>query len=165
MVDNCFIKNGLPRGLFVNLKSLKYLSISGYDSVIEGLVAHDIFAGLGNLQQITVRATVTDGRLPSDLFNGLQNITYIDLRYVGLNFIPANWFNGLVNLEKIYLSHNNLHILPRGLFDGLIFLAFVELYNNPLSCSCEHMWLHEWSNITGMNCFCSHFCYKVFGMW
>ena len=151
MVDKCILKNGLPSRLFENLKNLNYLTITGEGSEIEGLVAHDSLTGLGNLQQMTIRATVTNGRLPPGLFEGLKNITYIDLRYGELNVVPPDWFKGLVSLEKIYLSENNIHTLAKGLFDGLRSLAYVELNNNPWTCSCELVWLHAWSNITGLS--------------
>lgn len=151
MVDNCVLENGLPNRLLENLKNLKYFTVSGEGSKIEGLVAHDSFTGLGNLQRMTIRATVSNGRLPPGLFEGLKNITYIDLRYAELNFVPPDWFKGLVSLEKIYLSTNNLHTLSKGLFDGLRSLAYVDLNNNPWTCSCELVWLYDWSNITGLS--------------
>ena len=123
----------------------------GRSSNIEGFVAHDTLAGLRRLQLIAVNVPLANGRLPSGFFNGLKKLTFIDLRYANLDFIPPAWFNGLVRLRNIYLDNNNLHTLPLGLFDELRSPQEVFLHNNPWNCSCDFMWLLNWSQFTGKN--------------
>ena len=150
LIFNCYIETGLPPRLLENLSSLRYLTITGSNVVIDGVVAPDTFAGLTNLQRISVNSPVVSGILPPGFFDGLKNLTQIHLRDSELTSIPPNWFNGLVSLEMIFLSDNNLQTLPPGLFDELGSLKFVALYNNPWSCSCELMWLLNWAHITGL---------------
>ena len=147
-ISHCKLLNGLPSLLLENLKSLQKLHI--WRDVIDGLVAHDTLAGLTNLQEIAFRGSFRSGKLPSGFFDGLKSLTMIKIDVTNLNFIPPNWFNGLVSLEKIYLTLNNIQTLPKGLFDGLTALTYVNLANNPWNCSCELIWLLDWSHITSL---------------
>ena len=147
-ISDCYIQDGLPSGLLEHLKSLKSLIIRGGE--IDGLVAEDALAGLPDLSQLTISTRVKHGNLPSGIFDGLTDLTLLNLRTAYLNYIPPNWFNGLASLVWILLAHNNLQTLPSGLFDELGALAYVTLFNNPWNCSCELMWLLDWSNITGL---------------
>ena len=143
--DLCYIQDGLPSGLLEHLKSL---IIRGGE--IDGLVAEDALAGLTDLSQLTISTRVKHGNLPSGIFDGMTDLTLLNLRTAYLNYIPPNWFNGLASLVRIFLAQNNLQTLPSGLFDELGALAYVTLFNNPWNCSCELMWLLDWSNITGL---------------
>ena len=145
----CFLENGLPSRFLENLKSLNKLTISASGGGIDGPVAHDTFGGLTNLERLALNAPVQSNSLPSGLFDGLVNLTFIDLQTAKLNSIPPNWFNGLVSLETVHISNNNLQTIPQGLFDGLPSLVHVNLYYDPWNCSCELMWVLDWSDITG----------------
>ena len=144
----CHLENGLPSGLLKNFKSLQKLHI--WRDTIDGLVPQDTLAGLTNLQEIAFRGSVKSRQLPSGFFDGLINLTMIQIEITNINFIPPNWFNGLVNLEKIYLPFNDIQTLPKGLFNELKVLTHVTLDHNPWNCSCEIIWLLDWSNITGL---------------
>ena len=148
-IRDCNIEQGLPSRLLENLKSLTHLRMIGMSNNIEGLVAHDTFAGLTSLQHIAINIPLANGRLPSGFFNRLKKLTFIDLTYANLDFIPPKWFNGLVRLRHIHLNNNNLHTLPPGLFDELRSPQEVFLHNNPWKCSCDILWLLNWSHITG----------------
>lgn len=148
-ISYCYLENGLPARLFENLKGLKSLTIRYGE--INGLVADDALTGLADLSQIFISATVKHGNLPSGSFDGLSNLTNIFLGAAELDFISPDWFNGLVSLKLIQLSENNLQTLPPGLFDELNSLTYVTLYNNPWNCSCDLMWLLDWSNATGLS--------------
>lgn len=147
-IYDCFLENGLPSRLLENLKSLQFLTI--WRGAIEHTVTHDAFAGLANLKELAIQTPVKTGRLPLGLFDGINNITRINLQASMLNCVFPGWLNGLVHLERLYLSDNNLQTLPPGVFDGLDSLTNVQLYHNPWDCSCELMWLLDWSNITGL---------------
>ena len=154
LIENCYLENGLPSRLLENLTSLRSLTIMGSNGVIEGAVASDSLAGMTGLVSISINAQVSYGSLPTDFFDGLVNLTMIHLRNAALDFIPLDLFKGLVNVKWIHLSNNNLQTLPSGLFDDLVSLTSVVLDNNPWNCSCELMWLLDWSNIAGlMLCF------------
>ena len=148
-IRDCNIEHGLPSRLLENLKSLTHLQMIGKSNNIEGLVAHDTLAGLRSLQFITVNIPLANGSLPSSFFNGLKKLTSIDLKYANLDFFLPEWFDGLVRLRYIHLENNNLHTLPLGLFDELQSPQEVFLHNNPWNCSCDFMWLLNWSQFTG----------------
>ena len=148
-IHECYIQNGLSSRLLENLKSLKYFTIDGLGSEIEGSVAHDALTGLTNLQILAIRSPVKDGTLPAGLFEGLTNLTIIKLIDTEFDCIPPNSFNGLVKLKIIELTGNNLIALPVGLFDELGSLAKVDLHQNPWHCTCELRWLTDWTHLTG----------------
>jgi len=74
-------------------------------------------------------------------FNTTQSI---DLSNSRLNTITVEALIGLKSVETILLHNNLLTSLPRDIATLNLSFSLMSIYNNPLSCNCEHVWLQRW---------------------
>ena len=70
--------------------------------------------------------------LPAGIFAGLDNLQNLSLYSNNdLRTLPAGIFAGLANLEIVYLQENDFETLPAGIFEGLGMLNTLDLHGNP----------------------------------
>ncbi|XP_066299040.1 toll-like receptor 13 [Branchiostoma lanceolatum] len=78
-------------------------------------------------------------------FENLKNLSTLYLSYNRILKIPDNLFKSVPNLRKLRLNSNrNLGKLPKEVIDLLPKLERLDLEDNPLQCTCEEEWFHDW---------------------
>ena len=89
------------------------------------------FANLNGLRNLHMNYNDFE-TLPAGIFAGLDNLQNLSLYSNNdLRTLPAGIFAGLANLEIVYLQENDFETLPAGIFEGLGMLNTLDLHGNP----------------------------------
>uniref|UniRef100_A0A8D2QFY4 Leucine rich repeat containing 70 n=1 Tax=Zonotrichia albicollis TaxID=44394 RepID=A0A8D2QFY4_ZONAL len=120
----------LPRGLFSDLLSVRYLTLQRNRLSVLG---SGTFWGMISLQTLNL-ANNKISRISDAAFHHLENLTYLFLEGNNLPLVPSNAIGRLKNLERLSLSHNPIGSIQSFAFKGLNKLKYLSLKNVKLKC-------------------------------
>ena len=119
----------VPEGIFKNLNALKELTFFGRIRTFPS----GLFSTLTSLEYLNTGTYYTEIKtLPQGIFSNLTAIKKVRLRDIGLESLPPRLFHGLNLLENLDLSDNKLTSIPPGTFQGLARLKELDLAGNLL---------------------------------
>jgi len=72
--------------------------------------------------------------------NFFRDAIHLDLSHSRLKIISADAWSELESVDKIYLNDNLLTTIPFVVNLSNFSFTTLSLYNNPLSCACDHLW-------------------------
>ncbi|XP_045039741.2 toll-like receptor 13 [Desmodus rotundus] len=156
---------------FMNLKSLKQLNLEGQmhgvqvvpTNFFQGLSAlqelllgknsmvfldHLQFDCLTNLTKLDISGTKSGDRglyLNISLFQKLKRLQMLRLENNNIESLTPGMFSGLESLQVFSLRFNNLQVINQSHLENLKSLRYFDLYGNKLRCSCDNVWLKNWS--------------------
>ncbi|KAA0191870.1 hypothetical protein HAZT_HAZT003855 [Hyalella azteca] len=130
--DVLFFQSALRNKSFVQLTRLRQLQIE-YCKI--GEVPRDAFAGLGNLQNLTLKTFNTDCTLPPELFKENKRLTKLYARNNSITVLAPGLFTGLYMLLELNLADNDLTNtwVNSETFMDLLRLASLDLSHNKIS--------------------------------
>ena len=119
----------LPKGIFKDLRSLKYLRLdfNGIKRLPAG-----VFEGMAHLDELRLNNNQLKN-LTNDPFKDLLQLRILRLNENQITSINRDTFRNQTNLEKLYLFDNNLKRLPQNLLFNLTSLVRLNLNSNQLS--------------------------------
>ncbi|XP_077170527.1 uncharacterized protein LOC143825960 [Paroedura picta] len=135
-----------PDKLFQGLQNLQHLSLRDNPSA---LFLNLSFTNLTGLESLDLSAIYPgrEGfwRPRPNLFQGLRNLHQLQIEDSSIKDLPEQIFSDLESLEQLSLDKNDMRNMSKKLLGGLTSLKYLDASGNPLTCSCENMWLHNWS--------------------
>ncbi|XP_048373853.1 toll-like receptor 13 [Sphaerodactylus townsendi] len=135
-----------PDKLFQGLKNLRHLSLRDNPST---LFVNLSFVNLTSLDFLDLSDIYPgrDGfwRLRPNFFQGLKNLTQLRIEDSSIRDLPEQIFSDLGSLEQLSLNKNDLRNISKQLLGKLPSLKYLDASGNPLACSCENLWFHNWS--------------------
>ncbi|KAM6425867.1 immunoglobulin superfamily containing leucine-rich repeat protein 2-like isoform 2-T2 [Liasis olivaceus] len=81
----------------------------------------------------------------------LRNLSALQLLKMNNNrmaHLPGSAFHALRDLRSLRINNNLFSGLAEGTFDPLTSLSHLQIYNNPFNCTCQLMWLKNWTEHT-----------------
>ncbi|XP_007430164.1 immunoglobulin superfamily containing leucine-rich repeat protein 2 [Python bivittatus] len=81
----------------------------------------------------------------------LRNLSALQLLKMNNNrmaHLPSSAFHALRDLRSLRINNNLFSGLAEGTFDPLTSLSHLQIYNNPFNCTCQLMWLKNWTEHT-----------------
>uniref|UniRef100_H3A000 TIR domain-containing protein n=2 Tax=Latimeria chalumnae TaxID=7897 RepID=H3A000_LATCH len=165
-----YSKTQLSSPPFLHLKTLRMLKLDHQQPYGLQIMPSNLFEGLGSLRSLYLPGNKLR-ILNTQPFWPLVNLTHLDLNNIcsGEQILPNNTFTSLVNLKILYLTNAGLSRVSKGLLanlknlqtlvmsenmirtinkdslDGLHQLQNLDLRFNPISCTCDNSWFHNWS--------------------
>ena len=73
-----------------------------------------------------------------------RNTVIMDISQSHLQNISEEALESFERIDRIYLHDNLLTTLPRAVTTINFSFTSLSLYNNPLDCSCDQVWLKDW---------------------
>ncbi|XP_060611785.2 immunoglobulin superfamily containing leucine-rich repeat protein 2 [Anolis sagrei] len=81
----------------------------------------------------------------------LRNLSALQLLKMNNNrmaYLPRWAFRTLRDLRSLRINNNRFAALAEGTFEPLTSLSHLQIYNNPFNCTCQLMWLKNWTKNT-----------------
>ncbi|XP_048338107.1 immunoglobulin superfamily containing leucine-rich repeat protein 2 [Sphaerodactylus townsendi] len=134
----------LRRGSFVEVTQVTslWLAHNRIGAIEEGTLA--ILAQLKNLD-------VSHNQIAAFPWGDLRNLSALQLLKMNNNrmaHLPGGAFHTLRDLRSLRVNNNQFRAVPEGTFDPLTSLSHLQIYNNPFDCTCQVMWLKNWTENT-----------------
>ncbi|KAJ7311292.1 hypothetical protein JRQ81_006908 [Phrynocephalus forsythii] len=82
-----------------------------------------------------------------DLFN-LSALQLLKMNNNRMAQLPGQAFHTLRDLRSLRINNNRFTAVAEGTFDPLTSLSHLQIYNNPFNCTCQLMWLKNWTENT-----------------
>ncbi|XP_054851004.1 toll-like receptor 13 [Eublepharis macularius] len=135
-----------PEKLFQGLHNLQYLSLKDNPST---LFLNLSFVNLTSLESLDLSNIYPDKgsiwRPRPNLFQGLKTLHRLQVEDSSIMDLPEQIFSDLESLEELSLTKNDMRNISKNLLGGRTSLKYLDASGNPLTCSCENMWFHNWS--------------------
>ncbi|XP_015685845.1 immunoglobulin superfamily containing leucine-rich repeat protein 2 [Protobothrops mucrosquamatus] len=134
----------LARGTFAEVTQVTslWLAHNQIRAVEEGTLAV-----LGQLKNLDV----SHNQIADFPWSDLRNLSALQLLKMNNNrmaHLPAGAFGSLGDLRSLRINNNLFGGLAEGTFDPLSSLSHLQIYNNPFNCTCQLMWLKNWTEHT-----------------
>lgn len=134
----------LARGTFAEVTQVTslWLAHNQIRAVEEGTLA--VLGLLKNLD-------VSHNQISDFPWADLRNLSALQLLKMNNNrmaHLPAGAFSSLSDLRSLRINNNFFSGLAEGTFDPLTSLSHLQIYNNPFNCTCQLMWLKNWTEHT-----------------
>lgn len=131
---------------FQGLENLRSLSLRDIPSMLFFNLSFTNLTGLESLD-LSDMYVGREGswRLRPNLFQGLKNLSQLRIEDSSIKDLPEQIFSELPSLEQLSMKTNKLRNISKTLLSGLTSLRYLDIFGNPLICSCENMWFHNWS--------------------
>ncbi|KAL8176747.1 UNVERIFIED_CONTAM: hypothetical protein K2H54_038206 [Gekko kuhli] len=135
-----------PDKLFQGLQNLQHLSLRDNPGA---LFLNLSFVNLTSLESLDLSA-IYAGRegfwVPRpNLFQGLKNLHQLQIQDSSIRDLPEQIFYDLESLEQLSLDKNDMRNFSKKLLGGITSLKYLDASGNPLTCTCENVWFHNWS--------------------
>lgn len=136
--------DALRRGSFVEVTQVTSLWLA-HNRI--GAIEEGTFAILVQLKNLDVSHNQIEDFPWGDLHNlsALQLLKMNNNRMVRL---PGQAFHTLRDLRSLRINNNRFASIAEGTFDPLTSLSHLQIYNNPFNCTCQLMWLKNWTENT-----------------
>nr|XP_056720233.1 toll-like receptor 13 [Euleptes europaea] len=135
-----------PDQLFQGLQNLQRLSLRDNPSA---LFLNLSFVNLTRLESLDLSDIYPgrDGfwRPRPNFFQGLKNLSRLQIEDSSIRDLPEQIFSDLESMEQLSLNKNELRNISKQLLGRLSSLKYLDASGNPLTCSCENVWFHNWS--------------------
>uniref|UniRef100_UPI003BB95AB8 immunoglobulin superfamily containing leucine-rich repeat protein 2 isoform X1 n=1 Tax=Pogona vitticeps TaxID=103695 RepID=UPI003BB95AB8 len=82
-----------------------------------------------------------------DLYN-LSALQLLKMNNNRMAHLPGQAFHTLRDLRSLRINNNRFTAVAEGTFDPLTSLSHLQIYNNPFNCTCQLMWLKNWTENT-----------------
>ncbi|XP_070618037.1 immunoglobulin superfamily containing leucine-rich repeat protein 2-like [Erythrolamprus reginae] len=134
----------LSRGTFAEVTQVTslWLAHNQIRAVEEGTLAV-----LGLLKNLDVSHNQIADFPWADLRN-LSALQLLKMNHNQMAQLPAGAFGSLGDLRSLRINNNLFGGLAEGTFDPLTSLSHLQIYNNPFNCTCQLMWLKNWTEHT-----------------
>ncbi|XP_053259746.1 immunoglobulin superfamily containing leucine-rich repeat protein 2 isoform X1 [Podarcis raffonei] len=134
----------LRRGSFVEVTQVTslWLAHNRIGVIEEGTLA--ILVQLKNLD-------VSHNQIADFPWGDLRNLSALQLLKMNNNrmsHLPGEAFRTLRDLRSLRINNNRFSEVAEGTFDALTSLSHLQIYNNPFNCTCQLMWLKNWTENT-----------------
>jgi Leucine-rich repeat (LRR) protein len=133
---------------FKNNSRLTELMLDGNDfSKVTEARFVQLLRGFKVLKKLSMRRCGLWDSVPlSVLARLVPDLETLDLSNNRLMYIPDGALDGLTSLRVLDVGHNLLRVVRQGAFDHSVRgrLTSVSFLGNPLTCSCDVLWLKEW---------------------
>uniref|UniRef100_A0A670JYW8 Immunoglobulin superfamily containing leucine rich repeat 2 n=1 Tax=Podarcis muralis TaxID=64176 RepID=A0A670JYW8_PODMU len=134
----------LRRGSFVEVTQVTslWLAHNRIGAIEEGTLA--ILVQLKNLD-------VSHNQIADFPWGDLRNLSALQLLKMNNNrmsHLPGEAFRTLRDLRSLRINNNRFSEVAEGTFEALTSLSHLQIYNNPFNCSCQLMWLKNWTENT-----------------
>ncbi|XP_026565684.1 immunoglobulin superfamily containing leucine-rich repeat protein 2-like [Pseudonaja textilis] len=134
----------LARGTFAEVTQVTslWLAHNQIRAVEEGTLA--VLGLLKNLD-------VSHNQISDFPWADLRNLSALQLLKMNNNRmaqLPSGAFSSLSDLRSLRINNNFFSGLAEGTFDPLTSLSHLQIYNNPFNCTCQLMWLKNWTEHT-----------------
>ncbi|XP_062819061.1 immunoglobulin superfamily containing leucine-rich repeat protein 2-like [Anolis carolinensis] len=155
----------VPRGLPSNVTTLSLSankitllgrgSFEGVTGVTSLWLAHNRIATveegtlaiLGQLKNLDM----SHNQIVDFPWEDLRNLSALQLLKMNNNrmaYLPGGAFRTLRDLRSLRINNNHFATLAEGTFEPLTSLSHLQIYNNPFNCTCQLMWLKNWTEST-----------------
>ncbi|XP_053128891.1 immunoglobulin superfamily containing leucine-rich repeat protein 2 isoform X2 [Hemicordylus capensis] len=134
----------LRKGSFVEVTQVTslWLAHNKIGAIEEGTLA--ILVQLKNLD-------VSHNQIVDFPWGDLYNLSALQLLKMNNNRmvqLPGQAFHTLRDLRSLRINNNRFTAVLEGTFDPLTSLSHLQIYNNPFNCTCQLMWLKNWTENT-----------------
>lgn len=112
-----------------------------------GAIEEGTFAILVQLKNLDVSHNQISGFPWGDLAN-LSALQLLKMNHNRMTHLPGQAFHTLRDLRSLRINNNRFTTLAEGTFEPLTSLSHLQIYNNPFNCTCQLMWLKNWTENT-----------------
>ncbi|XP_066492306.1 immunoglobulin superfamily containing leucine-rich repeat protein 2-like [Tiliqua scincoides] len=134
----------LRRGSFVEVTQVTSLWLA-HNRI--GPIEEGTFAILVQLKNLDVSHNQIEDFPWGDLAN-LSALQLLKMNHNRMAHLPGQAFHTLRDLRSLRINNNRFSALAEGTFDALSSLSHLQIYNNPFNCTCQLMWLKNWTENT-----------------
>ncbi|XP_054859062.1 immunoglobulin superfamily containing leucine-rich repeat protein 2-like [Eublepharis macularius] len=136
--------SALRRGSFAEVTQVTslWLAHNRIGAIEAGTLA--ILAQLKNLD-------VSHNQIVDFPWGDLRNLSALQLLKMNNNrmgHLPGDAFRTLRDLRSLRINNNQFSAVAEGTFEPLTSLSHLQIYNNPFNCTCQLMWLKNWTENT-----------------
>ncbi|XP_029431575.1 immunoglobulin superfamily containing leucine-rich repeat protein 2 [Rhinatrema bivittatum] len=85
---------------------------------------------------------------PWEDLHSLSALQFLKMNNNHMVNLPGDAFHALKELRSLRINNNSFTTIVEGTFDSLRFLSHLQISYNPFACTCNLMWLKNWTETT-----------------